>query len=198
MRTKQLRITVMALISVFLFNLLTVKQATAQFSLGLKVAGNATNYIALTKHDFGMEAGLFMRFGDRFFFQPEVNYVFKQSKFKENHLHEYSANETIKQHYVSVPALLGYHFINNDNFKFRLTIGPRFDFKISDNMTETDWNSNVVQWGGQVGVGIDFWRFSLDGSYCIAADNFRNMMEGSSQTKQLNMFIVSLGFKIVK
>ena len=104
----------------------------------------------------------------------------------------------LKQHYVSVPLLLGYHFINNDNFKFRLTIGPRFDFKVSDNFSDSDWESNLIQWGGQVGVGIDFWRFSLDGSYCIAADNFRNMAEGTSQTRQLNMFIVSLGFKIIK
>ena len=111
---------------------------------------------------------------------------------------EYSSNTALKQHYLSVPALLGYHFIEKDNFKFRLTLGPRFDFKISDNMQDSDWTSNSLQWGGQFGIGVDLWRFTLDANYCIAADNFRNMVEGTSQTKQLNMFILSLGFKIVK
>ena len=79
-----------------------------------------------------------------------------------------------------------------------MTLGPRFDFKISDNMQDSDWTSNSLQWGGQFGIGVDLWRFTLDANYCIAADNFRNMVEGTSQTKQLNMFILSLGFKILK
>ena len=97
-----------------------------------------------------------------------------------------------------IPRMGLYHFIDNDNFKFRLTIGPRFDFKISDNMDDSDWSASSLQWGGQVGVGVDLWRFTLDANYCIAAANFRNMIEGTTQTKQMNMFIVSLGFKIVK
>jgi len=198
MRINQMKSAATTLLLVCLIDMLFVIPASAQFSLGLKVAGNATNYRELSKRNFGVEAGLFMRLGDRFFFQPEANYSFKQSTFTANHLGEYSGNDMLKQHYVSVPLLLGYHFINNDNFKFRLTIGPRFDFKVSDNFSDSDWESNLIQWGGQVGVGIDFWRFSLDGSYCIAADNFRNMAEGTSQTRQLNMFIVSLGFKIIK
>ncbi len=187
----------MVLASALLLNVLTLEKSQAQFSLGLKVAGNAVNYKKVTERDFGLEAGVFLRFGSGFFFQPEVNYSFKRSTFMEEQT-EYSSNTALKQHYLSVPALLGYHFIEKDNFKFRLTLGPRFDFKISDNMQDSDWTSNSLQWGGQFGIGVDLWRFTLDANYCIAADNFRNMVEGTSQTKQLNMFILSLGFKIVK
>lgn len=197
MKSGKLKFAVMVLATALLLNVLTVEKSQAQFSLGLKVAGNAVNYKKVTERDFGLEAGVFLRFGSGFFFQPEVNYSFKRSTFMEEQT-EYSSNTALKQHYVSVPALLGYHFIEKDNFKFRLTLGPRFDFKISDNMQDSDWTSNSLQWGGQFGIGVDLWRFTLDANYCIAADNFRNMVEGTSQTKQLNMFILSLGFKIVK
>lgn len=197
MKKFQMKAFLMVLISLFVLNAVTTKSASAQFNIGIKVAGNCTNYIQLTKGNFGAEAGIFMRLGDRFFFQPEANYVFKQSTPKANVV-EFTENGVIKQHFMSVAGLLGYHFIDNDNFKFRLTIGPRFDFKIADNQADNPWQTNAVQWGGQLGVGIDVWRFALDFNYCIAADNFRNTEMGTSQTKQMNMFILSLGFKFLK
>lgn len=197
MKNNQKISIVMLLVSMFVLNVAMVGTANAQFKIGIKVAGNAANYNQLTKKNFGMEAGIFMRLGDRFFFQPEANYVFKRTT-PINSPAEFSSDDVIKQHYVSVPLLLGYHFINNENFKFRLTLGPRFDFKIGDNQGDNPWQTNTVQWGGQAGVGIDFWRFALDFSYCIAADNFRNIIEGTNQTKMANMFILSLGFKFIK
>lgn len=182
---------------VILMNIVNIASAQSQFSLGLKVAGNAANYFELTKRNFGLEAGLFMRLGDRFFFQPEVNYVFKSSTFTDA-MDELNANMKLKQHFISVPALLGYHFINNENFRFRLTLGPRFDFKVADNIADGGWETGALQWGGQAGVGIDFWRFALDFNYCVSADRFRNTNTSETQTKMANMFILSLGFKIVK
>jgi hypothetical protein len=197
MKKNQMKSIVTVLVSMFALSVATMGTANAQFKIGIKVAGNAANYNQLTKKNFGMEAGIFMRLGDGFFFQPEANYVFKRTT-PINSPDEFSSDDVIKQHYVSVPLLLGYHFINNENFKFRLTLGPRFDFKIGDNQGDNPWQTNTVQWGGQAGVGIDFWRFALDFSYCIAADNFRNIIEGTHQTKMANMFILSLGFKFIK
>lgn len=184
-------------LSLLLINIMTLGTANAQFSLGLKVAGNAANYLDLTNKKIGLEAGIFMRFGDRFYFQPEVNYVLKSSTFKDA-VEEVADNIELKQHFVSVPALLGYHFINNDNFKFHLTIGPRFDFKIADNLGDSGWATSPIQWGGQVGIGIDFWRFTLDVSYSISADRFKYTSTSEPNTRLTNMFIASLGFKIVK
>lgn len=197
MKKNQIRTALMVLVSILVLSASTVGKANAQFSLGLKVAGNAVNYMGFTERKFGLETGLFMRLGQNFFFQPEVNYVFKNSRFKDV-AEEFSSNCDLKQHYIAVPALLGYHFINNENFKFRLTVGPRFDFKIADNMQNTEWTSNVIQWGGQVGMGIDFWRFALDFNYCFSADKFINTATSTSVNKNQNMFILSLGFKIVK
>lgn len=197
MKKIQVKSLLIAAISFLMINIMTIGMANAQFSLGLKGAVNAANYVDLTKKKIGMEAGLFMRLGDRFYFQPEVNYVLKSSTLKDA-VDEVYSNFNLKQHYISVPALLGYHFINNDNFKFHLTVGPRFDFKIADNFHDSSWETSNIQWGGQVGVGIDFWRFTLDVSYSIAADRFKYNSTTEPSTKWTNMFIASLGFKIVK
>jgi len=197
MNRKQLKSILMVLVSMLTIGFFTQGTANAQFTIGVKAAGNSVNYKQLTENNYGLEAGIFMRFGTNFFFQPEVNYCFKSSNFADA-VNEYSSNVELKQHFIAVPALLGFHFINKENFKFRLRVGPRFDFKIADNMDDFDWESNMVQWGGQVGVGIDFWRFALDFDYCIAADNFRNNSQGTTQTNQMNMFILSLGFKFIK
>jgi len=197
MKKMQKKSLLIAGLSVLLINVMTVSTAKAQFSLGIKGSANAANYVDLTKKKIGWEAGVFMRLGDRFYFQPEVNYVFKRSSILELG-DEIAENVQLKQHFISVPALLGYHFVNNENFKFHLTIGPRFDFKIADNLDGSGWQTNAVQWGGQVGLGIDFWRFTLDVSYGIAADRFKYTATSEPSTKLTNMFLASLGFKIVK
>lgn len=198
MRNIRMKSVMLFLASVLTLNLCMLGTAQAQVALGIKVAGNRVNYQKLTKGDFGLETGLFMRLGQNFYFQPEVNYAFKNSTFMDDANDISSTNEQLKQHFVSVPALLGYHFINKENFKFHLTLGPRFDFRISDNLEGTDWNANSLQWGAQVGLGFDIWRFTLDANYCFAADNFHNTITTVTQTKFVNTIIVSLGFKILK
>ncbi len=185
-------------IMIAMMHIFTVGSAQNQFTIGVKAGANGSNYKDLTKSGLGIDAGIFMRFGNSFFFQPEVKYSFKSSTF-ENAVNEFSDNVQLKQHFVSVPALLGYHFINNENFKFHLTLGPRFDFKISDNMTESDWQFNNLLWGGQVGLGFDFWRFTFDVNYCIAAANFHKE-NGSkeSQSRLTNVVSASIGFKFIK
>ena len=197
MRRIQKKSVLLFVVSVLALNLSTIATIRAQVSLGIKVAGNMTNYKKLTNRDFGVEPGIFLRLGQNFYFQPEVNYVFKSSTF-DDVVNEISTNVKLKQHFVSVPVLLGYHFINKDNFKFHLTLGPRFDFRISDNIEGSDWQASSLQWGGQVGLGFDFWRFTLDASYCLAADNFHNEVTTVTQTKLSNVFLVSLGFKFIK
>lgn len=189
--------TLLVAVLMVVLHLATVNSACAQFSIGVKVAANTMNYKQTTSNKLGADAGVFLRFGKSFYFQPEVNYSFKSSTFSDM-VQEFSTNSQLKQHFISVPALLGYHFINNDNFKFHLTLGPRFDFKIADNIEGSNWQTNNLQWGGQFGIGFDFWRFTLDLSYCIALDNFHNTTTNSQQTKPVNIFTTSLGFKFIK
>ena len=173
--------------------------ANAQFSLGIKVAGNYSNYIDRSDFFYGGDAGIFMRLGDRFYFQPEVNYSFRSSNLKEI-VTEVSDNIRLKQHFVDVPLMLGYHFIDNENFKFHIFLGPRIGVRIGSNIDEIadlDMSNQRMQWGGQLGVGLDFWRFTLDARYDFSANKFMLSDQSTGMWKQ-NMVILSLGFKIVK
>lgn len=62
---------VLLLVSVMALNTCVIGKAQAQVALGVKVAGNTTNYMKFTTLDLGMEAGVFLRLGNKFFFQPE-------------------------------------------------------------------------------------------------------------------------------
>ncbi len=170
-----------------------------QFSLGIKVAGNASNYVDFSDLDGGVDAGLFFRFGNRFYFQPEVNYSFRSTKL-DDIVSEYSDNVRLKQHFLDIPMLLGYHFIYNENFRFHLLAGPRVGVRVGSNISEisslTD-DSGDVQFGIQVGLGIDFWRFTLDARYDFSANKISQINQDPDYWKQ-NMIILSLGFKFIK
>ena len=85
-----MKFVAVAVVIAFVINLLVVETAQAQFSMGLKVAGNTVNYKKLTERDFGLEAGVFLRMGSRFFFQPEANYSFKRITFLERFLYSWA------------------------------------------------------------------------------------------------------------
>ncbi len=56
---------------------------------------------------------------------------------------------------------------------------------------------NKLQFGGQVGLGFDFWRFTLDFKYDFSGTKYNSTSASNSWWKQ-NIFDVSLGFKIIK
>ncbi len=186
-------------LSLFVLIFAFAPRANAQFSLGIKVAGNYTNYMDRSDFFYGGDAGIFMRLGDRFYFQPEVNYSFRSTNLREI-VTEVSDNIRLKQHFIDVPLLLGYHFIDNENFKFHIFVGPRIGFQVGSNIGDIDaldFVSQKLQWGGQVGIGLDFWRFTLDARYDISANKFMLSNQSDGMWRQ-NMIVLSLGFKIVK
>ena len=185
---------------------LSLFQANAQFTIGVKVAGNGTNYKDLSSLAAGADAGIFMRIGDQFYFQPEACYSFKRSKISNpsSFVSEVQQNTELRQHFIDVPVLLGYNFINKENFKVHLFLGPRFGFRIGSNLKDIDplldENGNL-QWAGQVGFGFDFWRFTLDARYDLASDKlFNKLKDGQSSGTSFTQhtIIVSLGIKFIK
>ncbi|MCR4964492.1 MAG: PorT family protein [Bacteroidales bacterium] len=182
----------MAILTIF-----SVQKANAQFSFGAKVAGNAVSLDNFQDFDGGFDLGLFFRAGKSLFFQPEVCYSFRSTDFR-NIVGEFHENYSMRQHFLDVPLLLGYHFINNNNFKMHLLVGPRVAILVNNHLREVASIQDVashLQWGGRFGIGFDFWRFTLDGYYDIAADKTST---NDSKSRVQNMFVVSLGFKFIK
>ncbi|MBO4488575.1 MAG: PorT family protein [Bacteroidales bacterium] len=172
-------------------------RASAQFSVGIKVAGNAVSLDDFYDFSGGFDLGVFFRVGKKVYFQPEANYSFRSTDFRHI-VGEFQENYRMRQHFLDLPMLLGCHFVNMKNFKMNFLIGPRVAILINNDLREVASVSDMasqMQWGGQVGLGFDIWRFTLDGRYDIAADKTST---NSGKARIQNMFVVSLGFKFIK
>lgn len=172
----------------------------SQFTFGPQVGVNLSNINDRTKLAPGFDAGIFFRLGTNFYFQPEVHYSFRSSTFR-GAFEEIENNFKFKTHNIDIPLLFGYKFIAFENFNFRVFIGPRLGILI-DNSLKEPRNSNPlskIQIGGQAGIGIDFWRFSLDARYDFSGTKYNSTVnENSSTWWTQNMINLVLGFKIIK
>lgn len=187
----------MTLLLASLLTFAVTERATAQISLGIKVAGNAVSLDDFQDFSGGFDLGVFLRVGKALYFQPEVSYSFRNTDFL-NIIGEFRENYAMRQHFLDIPLLFGFHFVNKKNFKMHFLIGPRVGVLINNHLTQAATVGEVashLQWGGQFGLGFDIWRFTLDGRYDISADGTSTSGSGS---RLQNMFVISLGIKFLK
>ncbi|MDR0367897.1 MAG: PorT family protein [Bacteroidales bacterium] len=168
----------------------------SQFTFGPKVGVNFSNFVDKTSMNAGIDAGIFLRVGSSFYFQPEVYYSFSSSSLKEA-WNEVENMSKIKTHSLIIPLMVGYKFVNNPNFNFRLFLGPRLGLMIDDNYDKDTNPLGTVQLGGRCGLGFDFWRFTLDAGYDFSVNQPNPDYSSNTWWKQ-NMISISLGFKILK
>lgn len=169
--------------------------AQSSFSFGIKAGVNFSNYISESNLEPGADAGIFLRAGNRFYFQPEVLYSFRTTTLNTM-VDEVKENIELNDHYIDIPLLIGVKIVNNENFNLRIFLGPRVGLRVGSNYSDIDSLMGYAQWGGQAGIGIDFWRFTLDIKYDISANKFTEF-DSETFLKQ-NIVAASLGFKIVK
>ena len=146
------------------------------FTGGIKVGINFSNYIGKSTMQPGGEAGIFLRAGRSFYFEPSFMYSFRSTNFDDlkNELEE---SFEVGQHFIDVPLLFGYKFVNNKNFNIRLFIGPRVGFRLGSDYDNFEDAVGFAQWGAQAGIGIDFWIFTFDAKYDISASKFKQYDE---------------------
>jgi len=174
------------------------------FTFGPKVSVNFTN-VNFSKDQKtellpGVDAGLFFRFSiSRLYIQPEVNYVFKSTKFKDA-WEEINTNVKYKTHNIGVPVLVGLHAVNAKNFKLRIFAGPEVNIRLDDNIKELGskelWSS--FKYGLQAGVGVDIWRFTVDASYSFLACKNLDELRSNIKFSNNNILKVGVGFKFIK
>ena len=160
--------------------LLFSAKAQSSFSLGIKAGVNFSNYISESNLEPGADAGIFFRIGRTVFFQPEVLYSFRTSSFNEM-VDEVRQNIDIQEHYIDIPLFF---------------LGPRVGLRVGSDYNDIDSLLGYAQWGGRAGLGIDFWRFTLDLSYDISASKFKK--PNADDFWKQNLISASLGFKIIK
>lgn len=175
--------------------LLFSAKAQSSFSLGIKTGFNFSNYISESNLEPGADAGIFLRIGRTVFFQPEALYSFRTSSFNEM-VDEVQQNIDIQEHYIDIPLYIGFKIVNKENFNLRLFLGPRVGLRVGSDYKDINSLLGYAQWGGRAGLGIDFWRFTLDLSYDISASKFKK--PNADDFWKQNLISASLGFKIIK
>lgn len=121
----------------------------------------------------GFKGGFIGRVNFRkFYIQPELVYAYTGGRleFQDN------ASYDIRMHALEVPVLFGYRFINAGIFNLRVNAGPvvSWNFARSAKFSDPNYPSNNTFSGNDlrpytvgltVGLGVDFWKFNLDGRY---------------------------------
>ncbi len=127
---------------------------------------------------------------------------------------------------IQVPVMIGYKLNLLNKLALRAQAGPTANFIIPSNtvvqsvslsgqtelpeqLENADFDTKSIAWGVQMGVGIDFMKFTLDINYNLGiskvfgADVINNTTWGQyidtgniDNTKQ-NMFMVTLGYKFL-
>lgn len=195
-------------IIILFFSLILATVVQAQFSFGPKV-GYSTSKLSTdfddikesVKHNF--QVGVFVRIGKKLYLQPELYYATGGGTLKAE---DTGLQEEIKLSSIGVPALVGFKLINAEVFNLRLLTGPAANFIINKKLTASDLiqdplqDSNLknVAWGWDFGVGADIFFLTLDLRYELGLNNLYIPASGNEdQSMKSNIFIVSLGFKLL-
>ncbi len=179
-----------------------------QFTLGPKIGYSSsklsTDIDDITesiRHNY--QVGAFFRMGKRIFLQPEVAYATSGGNLQ---LEEGGFKESIKFKTLAVPVLMGFKLINAKVINLRVMAGPAANFILSKEVESDeliqdplqDSNFKDISWGMDVGAGIDVFFLALDVRYEFGLNNIFIPDEGGQEQKiKGNLFIVSLGFKLL-
>lgn len=144
------------------------------------------------KGSTGLSIGLDAQFGNKFYFQPGINYSAK--KFKIDGVGEISANK------MNVPIIFGFRLFkpqSKSSNNIRLFFGPNFSTTISEKFSSTitdinkddlkDFNLDAI-----AGVGVDVRIFFIDFGYKYGLNNYINK---NGKSTPLNSFLVNLGVR---
>jgi hypothetical protein len=183
-----------------------------QLKFGPKLGYNAstltTNLDTIqTSYKSGFQFGAFVRFGDRFYLQPELYYSTHGGVFQKDSANSYW-KQSINIGSVDIPVLIGFKILNTEHVNLRVMAGPALSFVVNKKITNTGdltgpiekADINSVNWYIQAGGGIDIWMFTLDVRYQIGLNKIIKEVnyEGGSVNFNTanNVWIVSLGLKI--
>lgn len=156
--------------------------------------------------------GVFMRFGNKIYIAPEVNYLTQGSVFKTPSYQDGVSplEQEVKFSTLQVPVNLGWRIINLEIVSIRIFGGVAANFVLNTTVNTTSDNAddyenalvpddfNSVQWQWDAGLGVDVLMFAIDVKYMGGLGNVLNDVQYNNTTlsSQSNVFLVTLGWKI--
>jgi hypothetical protein len=179
-----------------------------QFSFGLKLGANfskmSTNIDTMSASmKPGFQIGAFVRFGKRFYVQPEVYYNLGGGSFTGDST---SWKQDIVIGSVDIPVLVGFKLLNAKIVNIRILGGPLVSFVTNTKVKDvnditgpiTSADLNNVNWGIQAGAGVDVLFLTLDIRYQWGLNDVIKEIGATTATanSKYNTWVISLGFKI--
>jgi hypothetical protein len=143
--------------------------------------------------------GAFVRLGNKIYVQPEVLFMNRQGEFSAGNIAGSSKSIHLKT--LDIPVLIGGKIIGSDAFNLRVMAGPVASLALNKDVSSENWGSVITEddirsanWGLQLGAGIDVLMLTFDLRYEYGISNFS---KEDGLTLKNNMFVVSLGWKIL-
>jgi hypothetical protein len=188
---------------------------SAQISLGPKI-GYTTNKLSVDKSDITSDLkssliyGAFVRLGDKWYVQPEINFYTAGGVFKSPSLSDLDPIEDeVELKTVQIPLYIGFKLADLKLANIRAQAGPTAniytDKKINPLKPGTvikEADISDIQWGFQFGAGVDVLMFTLDVQYYLGLNNVISdiQLENGETVKfdsKSQGFMVTLGWKII-
>jgi len=188
-----------------------------QFHVGPQIGYTASNLSLNTdsitnglKSNF--VAGVFFRFGEKIYVQPEINWLTQGSVFKYPSIGSISPIEqNIKLNTIQVPLNIGWRIINLKVVNIRIFAGVLANFVTKTTITTSGGDPNYydalpteddfgkTQWQWDIGAGVDVLMFAIDVKYMGGINNILNdfTIDGTTISSKSNLFMVTLGWKIL-
>ncbi len=209
---------------IFAVLLIAVGYTSAQLHFGLKAGYNSTlnleNLNSVTTGDYnlnslkgemsnGFHGGVFVRLGDKLYFQPELLYAMQKNEYEVtvsdvNNQNPETVTKLVKFSTVDVPLLVGiklldFNLVNVRLFagpKFRLNAGSSLDWKNvkTTNIQKLEGDFKSANVGLEAGAGIDVLMFTLDARFNLIKDMYQ--ADWQSKPDMNSNLVISLGWKL--
>ncbi|MEI6900994.1 MAG: porin family protein [Bacteroidota bacterium] len=204
-----------AVLVVIVAGLFVSEQSTAQFAFGLKLGYNAsklsTNIDSIkSSMSSGFHIGAFARIGKRVHLQPEFYYTMSGATFENlgvKTINDWKQKVTVGT--LDIPVLVGFTIMDAKIFKWRIMVGPEASFLVNSKIQDVSLTGPIeksdlrtTNWFIQAGTGIDVLFLTLDLRYQAGLNSLINEVTGTDGkvypvNSKGNLFVVSLGFKIL-
>jgi hypothetical protein len=204
-------------ITVLIATLLLSVMMFGQFHFGPQVGYTASN-LSVDKSEIinnlknNLLIGVFARFGQKVYVQPEINWLTQGSVLK----YEFEIDDPnpveqdIKLNTIQIPASLGWRIINLEVINIRVYAGASANFVVNTTINTRNGDGyeyllpsdfSNIQWQWQAGLGVDVLMFAIDVRYFGGLNTIVNkditIDTGTYNiTSKSNLFQVTLGWKI--
>lgn len=191
---------------IFAFSLLflTVEGFAQSSGFGLKAGLSSTeidfenNQIIPDNAQTGYHLGVFARFGNGLFIQPELLFTQTSGSFTINSPGQ-TSGEKFKANFnrLDVPVMVGFKLLK----VVRIMAGPIASLNINsevknaaNTVQNADFNNSTL--GYQAGLGIEIGNLTVDAKYEGGLSSVTENIGSFSTDNRINQWILSVGFKL--